>query len=94
MAKEFNALNENDTKELRKELGLPITKQLVYWKKQNLEWVSFNVLDYEVVEVYEPSHSSSLMITIDNGEKIRILGDFFADMQKPSFVSDMEKNIE
>ena len=27
MAKEFNALNENDTKELRKELGLPVMEK-------------------------------------------------------------------
>ena len=34
MATGFIQLNENDTKELRKEIGLPVTKGVIYWSKE------------------------------------------------------------
>jgi hypothetical protein len=92
MAKEFIPLNDNDTKELRKELGLPVTKQLVYWRKENLDWLSYPVSNYVVCDTYMPSNTHSLLITLESGEEIRILADFFADMQKTTFISDYEGN--
>ena len=89
---EFVSLNEHDTKELRKEIGLPITKPLVYWKKIDTEWHSYIVVNYEIAEIYKPSNTFSLFVTIESGEKVRILGDFFVDMQKTTFLSDIEKN--
>lgn len=89
MAK-FEAIGVNDTKELRKELGLPMTKALCYMKHiKRDEYVPINVLDYEIVEQYQPSGTYSLKITLDSKEEIRILAPFFAQMQKPSFVEDM-----
>lgn len=89
MAK-FEPISENDTKELRKELGLPITKDLRYMKHANGDlYDAFNVKDYEVVEQYQPSGMHSLKVILESGEEIRILAPFFAHMQKPSFVEDM-----
>lgn len=95
MASEFTPLNDNDTKELRKELGLPITKGLIYWYRDaSYSWKQTNVVNYEVVEIYEPSGSMCVMITLVNGNQVRILGDYLADMQKPSFLSDVGGDTE
>ncbi|MCR5011390.1 MAG: hypothetical protein K6A72_03545 [Lachnospiraceae bacterium] len=95
MAKEFVALSDKDTKELRNSLKLPVTKELVYWKKDSdCEWRSFSVVDYEVIATYEPSGSMSLMISLADGNKVRILSDYFSEMQKSSFLSDISKASE
>lgn len=46
MASEFISLNEIDTKELRKELGFPITKELIYLHKENNTWYENGIVDY------------------------------------------------
>lgn len=95
MAAEFTPLNENDTKELRKALGLPVTKGLVYWLQERPGcWKQLSVADYEIAAVYEPSGSRSVRITLEDGRQVRILGDFLADMQKPSFLSDVGGKTE
>ena len=86
MAKEFVALSEKDTKELRNSLKLPVTKELVYWKKDSdCIWRNFVVTDYEVIASYEPSGSKSLIISLADGNKVRILGDYFSEMQNRHF---------
>lgn len=78
-------------KNLRKELGLPITKTLRYMKKKLGGYEEFEVSSLKIVDTYMPSGTHSLMITLANGEKVRILAPFFAHMQKSSFERDMEK---
>lgn len=86
----FEPISGNDTKELRKELGLPITKALRYMKHVNGDsYNAIGVKDYVVVEQYQPSGTHSLTVTLETGEEIRILAPFFSHMQKPSFVEDM-----
>ena len=95
MALEYISLNENDTKELRKELGLPITKGLRYMRKENSAWKEYGIVDYRIVETYQPSGAHSLLITLENGKQVRILADYLVDMQKSTFVSELEgKTIE
>lgn len=95
MASEFIRLNEKDTKELRKELGLPVTKDIVYWCKDTYcTWKKLGVVDYEIVDTYEPSGSKSIVITLENGEEVRILSDYLADMQKTSFLNDIGEKAE
>ena len=92
MAKEFIALDEFDTKELRKALALPIFKPLRYMKQSPTgKWQEIVVTHYKIVETYLPSESYSLLVSLKNGEEIRILKDYFGEMQKPSFVDDMNK---
>ena len=47
MASEFMSLNDKDTKELRKQLGLPTTKDLRYFYRENVSWAEVKVINYE-----------------------------------------------
>lgn len=95
MAAEFIKLNDNDTKELRKEIGLPVTKGLIYWYKDKSHvWKQANVTNYEVIATYEPSGNKSIRVTLENGSQVRILGDYLADMQKTSFLSEIGEITE
>lgn len=75
----------------RKSLDLPVTKPLRYMRYESGKYVEYPVVDYEIVEVYQPSGTPSLSITLNTGEHIRILSLYFSEMQKPSFVDDVEK---
>ena len=89
MASEFMSLNDKDTKELRKQLGLPTTKDLRYFYRENVSWVEAKVINYEIVDTYQPSGTCSLMITLSNNDRVRILADYFSDMQKSTFLNDI-----
>lgn len=89
MASEFMSLNDKDTKELRKQLGLPTTKDLRYFYRENVSWVEVKVINYEIVDTYQPSGTHSLMITLTDNTQVRILADYFADMQKSTFLNDV-----
>lgn len=93
MASEFIPLNEKDTKELRKEIGLPVTKGLIYWYKEE-GWKQCKVFDYEIIEMYQPSGSMCMLITLESGRQVRILSDYLADMQKPSFLNEIGSETE
>ena len=95
MASEFTQLNEIDTKKLRKEIGLPVTKGIIYWRRDtHYTWKKMNVVDYEIVATYEPSGTKSLLITLEDGSRVRILADYLADMQKTTFFNDIGDNTE
>ena len=93
MAK-FSPISVHDTQETRKQFDLPITKSLRYMSKTDGVWHETCVIDYVPVTEYLPSKTPSLLITLEEGDKIRILGPYFAQMQKPSFVEDMETQTE
>ncbi len=95
MAIEFIPLSKYDTKELRKEIGLPFKKELVYWYKAEVNtWKQDVVIDYEILETLFPSGSKILRITLSDGTQKCILGDYLAEMQKASFIKDIEGNTE
>lgn len=85
MAKDmFTPHFAGDTRELRKEIGLPITKELQYvegYSEYSNSVTVHKVISYEIVDTYMPSGTHSLLVTLANGEKVRILGDYFAEMQ-------------
>lgn len=81
-------------KNLRKELGLPITKALRYMKRIVGGYESIGVTDFKIIETYEPSGTHSLEVGLANGETVRVLAPFFAHMQKSSFEKDMAKAPE
>lgn len=74
----------------RKALGLPVTKPLRFMARKQGRFVEKAVLEYEVIATY-PSEAATLLVTLEAGEQIHILSWYFAEMQKPSFVEDMEK---
>lgn len=94
MASEFKQLNNMDTKELRKQLGLPMTKDLRYFFRENTSWVESKVVGYEIVDTYQPSGTHSLLITLEDNTQVRILADYFADMQKTTFLSDVTGKVD
>ena len=86
---EFMPLDDKDTKELRKELGLPMTKGLIYWYREGRSYKQCNVSSYEIVETYEPGGSKCMLITLETGKQVRILSDYLSDMQKASFLNEV-----
>lgn len=67
----------DEEKKMRKELGLPMTKELRYVK----DGKSYNVNEIQVVDVYQPSGTPSLLLTLEDGSQKRILAPFFIEMQ-------------
>lgn len=90
----FTPIDSEDTQELRKNLDLPITKELRYMTKSEEIWKEHKVLGYHIVTEYLPSKTKSLVISVELLGVIRILAPYFSHMQKPSFVEDMETQIE
>jgi len=89
MALEFVPLNSIDTKDFRKKVGFPVTKGLIYWYREGKNWNQCNVINYEVVETFHPSGSMNLLITLESGRQVNILSDYLADMQRTTFLSDV-----
>lgn len=80
--------------ERRRELGLPLTKQLRFMERLpdfTYKEILVDNYDYEIVDTYLPSGTKSIMVTLENGTKQRLLLPFFIHMQRPSFVEDMEQ---
>ena len=85
------ALSEADTN-LRRLLGLPITKDLVYYSSVREECkksVDKFVID-QIFTITEPW----FILTLFMGEEtVRIHHRYFSEMQSPTFVSDMNNAI-
>ena len=81
-----------EEKELRKQLKLPITKPLRYMRRRNGSYAAIPVVNLDVEEAFETW--STLCITLENGEAVKIHSAYFAEMQKPSFEKDMAKQEE
>lgn len=92
MASDFISLNDEDTKELRKELGLPVTKDIRYVYKDNSGWKELKVTNYHIADIYKPSETRSLLITTEDGREIRILSDYLSEMQKSDFAANIKQN--
>lgn len=94
MAKEFIPLTTTDTKDMRRALGLPIFKSLRYMKRVGEAWQEIPVISYEVVDIYMPSETYSILLTLKNNDTVQILQSYFSEMQKPSFIDDVKKQEE
>ena len=85
-----STLSDIERKELNRELGLPIkdiSKPLKYFKHIDDNWNESIVKDYEIIDTLEPSGSKILRIVLENDASLNIHADYFAEMQKPSFIS-------
>ena len=75
---------------VRKAIGLPVKKQLVYYKDKADENSVVNVTNYRIEEMYDGSDRwYTIEITTAEGDVKRIHSAYLAEMQKPSFVADM-----
>ncbi len=93
--------NANPTQEeklVRKAVGLPITKQLIYYKNKIDPSSVVCVHAYSIIAAYQITERWFVIeIYTEEGKTIRIHSVFLAEMQKPSFVADMieqEANVE
>ncbi len=79
-----------NSENLRRLLGFPITKELRYMKRTTTgDFIPFQVENYRIVKWYTDSNAASLEVALTNGSTVRILGDYFSHMQKPSFEKDI-----
>ena len=91
----FIPICEQDTKELRKEIGLPVTKGLQYvegFSDFSPTKIIRKIVAYEVVDKYMPSGTYSLLITLEDGEKKRILAPYLVEMQ--AYSEDVDYTID
>ncbi len=84
---------ENPSEEeklVRKIIGLPIKKQLIYYRDKTNPDSVINVIEYQLVEMYDISERwYTIEITLIDGNKTKIHSGYLIEMQKPSFIADM-----
>ena len=86
---------ENEEKLVRKALGLPITKSLVYYPDKRSANSIVHINEYKLIEMYDTTERwYTVEITLVDGAKVRIHSGYLAEMQKPSFIADMAKQME
>ena len=71
---------------VRKVVGLPVTKQLVYYTDSNK---AVPISNYSIKEFFDGWFV--IEITLTNGDTHNIHSTYLAEMQKPSFVADMAR---
>ena len=80
----------DDEKLVRKAIGLPVTKQLVYYKDKTDEKSVVNINKYQLIEMYDITEKwYTVEITLIDGTVVRIHSGYLIEMQKPSFIADM-----
>ena len=87
---------DSEDKNLRKLLGLPLTKALIHYPNaypcMRNQYTKENIKRYRICDVYEVSDFwATVEIETESGKILRIHSDFLAHMQKPMFVKDMEE---
>lgn len=73
-------LNFDELKKLKKELKLPLTKPIIYFKRTSINFEPHSVIDFEITK--ELSESKILNIYLENGDTVSILSDYLEEMQK------------
>lgn len=80
---------------IRKAVGLPVTKQLVYYEDTLDPNSVVKVLTYKLIEMYQITERWFVVeVSLENGTIKRIHSVFLAEMQKPSFITDMKAQQE
>lgn len=89
----FGAEDATITEEVRRKLGLPITKALVYFRREGARnWQKFEVTGLAITAVYSTGYS--VTATLYNNEKVTLHSDFLKEMQKANFTNEVEKSGE
>ena len=80
---------------VRKAVGLPVTKQLVYYTDKRDAKSVVPVTSYRVKECFETSDTWYVLdVVLNSGETVSIHSSYFIEMQRPSFIADMEKQAK
>ena len=85
------ALTEADT-DLRRLLGLPITKDLVYYSSVREECKKA-VDKFVIDQIFTITEPWFVLMLFMGKETVRIHHRYFAEMQSPTFVSDMNNAL-
>lgn len=76
---------------IRKIIGLPITKQLVYYKNKLDSSSVVDITTYKVIKMFDGINRWFVVeVTTEEGNSISIHSSFLSEMQQPSFVADMK----
>ena len=79
-------------KEVRRELKLPVTKQLVYYSNTRDIASKKNVKSYQIIEEYNITTPwYTIEIELEDESKVKIHSMFLKEMQSSTFISDMSK---
>ncbi len=90
IGKEYLGEPREDEKVIRKTIGLPITKQLVYYPDKRDEKSVVDIEKYQIVEIHKETSTWYLIeITTKTGLVVRLHSSYLIEMQKPSFIADM-----
>ena len=90
IGKEYLGEPIEDEKAIRKIIGLPITKQLIYYPDKRDEKSVVDIEKYQIVEIHKVTSMWYLVeITTKTGLVVRLHSSYLIEMQKPSFIADM-----
>ena len=96
----YSGLAEPNASEklVRKTIGLPVKKKLIYYKDKRKANSAIDIKSYYLKEMYDISERwYTVEITLNDDSTVLIHSGYLAEMQKPSFVADMvaqDKRIE
>ncbi|NHI68433.1 PolC-type DNA polymerase III [Lactococcus formosensis] len=86
----FGEIDTTITEEVRRKLSLPITKDLVYYRRDTQRnWQKFEVTGLAITAAYSTGYS--VTATLYNNETVTIHSDFLKEMQKANFTNEIEK---
>lgn len=92
--KDYSGSDEisDEEKVIRRFLGLPIKKQLVYYLDKKDKNSIIGIERYRLVEMYGNEDAwCTVEIFLKNNESVRIHSRYLVEMQKPSFIEDIKK---
>ena len=84
-------LSESDS-DLRRLLGLPITKDLVYYSEVNEESKK-KVDKYTIDQIFTVTEPWFVLKVFMGEDTVKIHHRYFAEMQSPTFVADMKGSL-
>ena len=82
---------DESLKNVRRALGLPLTKQLVHYADIRSADSAEKVESFRIVEMFDDWYTLELQIE-GKADAVRMHNAFFAEMQKASFVADMRRS--
>ncbi|MDG6153291.1 3'-5' exonuclease [Lactococcus formosensis] len=86
----FGEVDTRITEEVRRKLSLPITKDLVYYRRDTQRnWQKFEVTGLAITAAYSTGYS--LTATLYNNDTVTIHSGFLKEMQKANFTNEIEK---
>ncbi len=80
----------DEEKLIRKAIGLPIKKQLIYYKDKKDRDTAINIIKYQITEMYDISEKwYTVELTLSDDTKVKTHSGYLIEMQKPNFTVDM-----